>query len=533
MTLPKLKSIPLSRNTVDQNELSGNKFIRRSDLTAQVRLLIASTAFLAQKLGIWGVITKLSREYMISRTFIYILLHQVEETGGIIFGDNSLKPNAIEKKLSFQAMLSFRFEGKCSLNAISTIMKRFNLPLSSVGGISQHLHFFGSLAPHTLTTEGNEIQLVVFTSDELFSKRIPILVTVDPVSSAILKIELADSRTAEDWKNHWECLEENGFFAVYLVSDEGTGLTTAQKEYLVDIFRQPDTYHAIAHQLGLWKNRLENQALKAIEYEYDRYNKIDSAVSDEIIQKRFDEYEKAVNAANEAIERYEDFCYLYKSILNELDIFNENGTLRDRKNAENNIEEYLALLDTLGHEKITKATAKIRNTMPDLLNFFDVAKSVVEELNDLQIDQQAIQALCLAWQWGKGVMNSKKAKARKYCSVNEQDCLEFAVGLLQEDFDHVKEEVYRKLYQIVQSSALVECINSIIRPYLNTAKNHITQETLNLIMFYHNHRRYIDGKRKGKTPIELLTGKEQKKDWIELLFEIVEEKHPSFFDSNK
>ena len=108
-----------------------------------------------------------------------------------------------------------------------------------------------------------------------------------------------------------------------------------------------------------------------------------------------------------------------------------------------------------------------------------------------------------------------------------------ATGYLQEEFDIVKEQVYKKLDNIVQSSALVECINSIIRPYLNTSKNHVTQETLNLIMFYHNHRRYIDGKRKEKTPMEILTGEKQEKDWIELLFDCVEEQDPSFFSSRK
>ena len=48
-------------------------------------------------------------------------------------------------------------------------------------------------------------------------------------------------------------------------------------------------------------------------------------------------------------------------------------------------------------------------------------------------------------------------------------------------------------------------------------------------MFYHNHRRYKAGKRRGKTPMEILTGKGQQKDWIELLFELVEEKEPAFF----
>ncbi len=48
-------------------------------------------------------------------------------------------------------------------------------------------------------------------------------------------------------------------------------------------------------------------------------------------------------------------------------------------------------------------------------------------------------------------------------------------------------------------------------------------------MHYHNHRRYVAGERKGKTPIEILTGKKQENDWIELLFELVEEKEPQFF----
>ena len=40
---------------------------------------------------------------------------------------------------------------------------------------------------------------------------------------------------------------------------------------------------------------------------------------------------------------------------------------------------------------------------------------------------------------------------------------------------------------------------------------------LNLIMFYHNHHRYKSGKRKGKAPIELLTGQALQSDWVDLL----------------
>ena len=39
---------------------------------------------------------------------------------------------------------------------------------------------------------------------------------------------------------------------------------------------------------------------------------------------------------------------------------------------------------------------------------------------------------------------------------------------------------------------------------------------LNLIMFYHNHRRYKSGTRQGKAPIERLTGKPLEAPWWEL-----------------
>ncbi|MDQ7084728.1 MAG: hypothetical protein Q9M36_14455 [Sulfurovum sp.] len=57
----------------------------------------------------------------------------------------------------------------------------------------------------------------------------------------------------------------------------------------------------------------------------------------------------------------------------------------------------------------------------------------------------------------------------------------------------------------------------------------MTPEFLNLFAFYHNHRRYVQGKRKGKTPMEILTHKKQDKDWIELLTEAIESKNKDFF----
>ena len=76
----------------------------------------------------------------------------------------------------------------------------------------------------TVSTETGIIQYLACASDEIFPKNIPILITVDPCSSAILRMELADSRNADDWQNHFECLIGNGLKAMYLVSDDGTDI---------------------------------------------------------------------------------------------------------------------------------------------------------------------------------------------------------------------------------------------------------------------------------------------------------------------
>ena len=94
-----------------------------------------------------------------------------------------------------------------------------------------------------------------------------------------------------------------------------------------------------------------------------------------------------------------------------------------------------------------------------------------------------------------------------------QQWLDFAEGLLEQQFPPLQALVFEKLDALVQASSLVELVKAFLRPYLKSAKGQITQETLNLIMFYPNHRRYKSGKRQGKAPIELWPGAALKADW--------------------
>jgi hypothetical protein len=513
----------------------GPKFIRRMDLTPLIRLQIGLTALLAQQQKQWGAISRLAREYLLSRTFVYLLALQVEQVGSAFFGRSTAEVPLSMKavRLPYAYLLSLRLEGRCSLNAISAIMARFDLAWSSVGKLSETLNALGGALDNTISVPDGTIRLVVFASDEIFAGTQPILVTVDPQSSAILRIELVVRRRWEEWAQHWHCLSTNGCQAIYLVCDGGQALAKAQKVALSDVWLQPDTYHALAHRLGAWKSRLETRAYGAISTEYKRFKSLDSARSEAVITARIDGYVTARRQADAAIARYDDFVYLYDCLMEQLAIFDATGRLRDRSEAEAQMRAALDLLDTLGVKALNKAVAKTRRTLPELLQYFEVAKTVVPALiRELPIAPATFRLVCQAYHWHTSGVTTKATDARHACTARERARLERAATDSWYTRD-IQEHIYAQLDRIVQSSSMVECINSILRPYLDGTRNQVTQELLNLIMFYHNHRRYRAGKRSEKTPMELFTGQPQPEDWLDLLCDEVERKQPDFFAASR
>ncbi len=63
------------------------KCVRRSDRSPDIRIHIACAAVVAHASGQWGVITELSRQYLVSRTCVYMLASTLHSAGGLLFGD--------------------------------------------------------------------------------------------------------------------------------------------------------------------------------------------------------------------------------------------------------------------------------------------------------------------------------------------------------------------------------------------------------------------------------------------------------------
>jgi len=490
---------------------------------------IAYKAIEAKINGEWGVITALSKYYNISRTFVYMLRDRLISLAPHIFFPNKELETDNKKEIT-ETILSYRLEGGMSIGEMSTVMKRQGLKYSGRSTISQSLSAIGALIPAVESISIEEELKVTVLLDEIFIGSQPILITVEPISSAILNIELANNRKGETWEKHINHIIDNqNIEIINAVTDEGSGILLGIKNSLPDIHRQSDTFHILSHHLGIWVHRFESKAYSAIEKEYEREIVCLNRKSEDSFEKKDKQYQEACAKTIEAIELYENFKYLYTHAIKQLNPFRSNGELRDMTKAKEEIEVALELIEKLEHKTINREIEGIKKVLPNLLDYFKDAKKAIRNCKALGIDDETIRVLCLEWQWNKALIKAKTQERRKKARKELTHYSLLAKQILWEDYEMVKEKVFNELDTIIQASSMVENINSLLRPYLDRSKNQVTQEFLNLFAFYHNHRVYKRGKRAGKIPMEILTGKKQEKDWIELLIEEIESKEADFF----
>src|SRR6266699_3087679 len=484
------------------------KFMRRPDLDPQTRIQIVMTAWLHQ--GVYGKMTNIAKFYQISRTLLYQLLFMANLQLETLFSDAKLLFQKDHGHLE-QLIVLLRLEGKCSLLSIASILQALEYHPHSVGYLSQFFHSAGQTLPSTLVIPSKK--LVFYLSDEIFAIHTPILVTLDACSTTILNIELASDRSADTWRAHFEALENHQFFSLGMASDRGLGLVAGYQAacdtawWVADYFHEFRDLFALLHQL-------ERKAYAAIGTEDDAAHKFARAKSEANLAKRLQQYDTAHHACEQAMALYDQLAMLLHLLHEALQLCSPHGRLRTQQDVRSELTLLFDMIAALDCAAVATALKPIRTHLDDIVVPFAQAEAIATELRAM-VPHEAGEFLVLAWHHDHLVYQSG-AKPKRSHQKERDFWLACAEGLLGNEFDTLKALVFDKLDSIVRASSLVEMVNSLIRPYLNSCKGQITQETLNLIMFYHNHRRYKSGKRQGKAPIELLTGKPLEADWIEL-----------------
>ena len=485
------------------------KFTRRPDLEPQTRIEIVKLVWLYQ--GVYGKMTEIAQYYQISRTFLYQLLLMANLQLETLFSDAKLLFQKDHWHLG-QLLLLLRLEGNCSLLSLSSILKALEYHPNSVGYLSQCFQHAGRTLPSTLVMPSKT--WVFYLSDEIFALDKPILVTIDAQSTTILTIELAADRSAETWKAHFAALEQHHFVSLGMASDRGTGLVAGYQAacdlalWVADYFHEFRDLYEVLHQV-------ERRAYTAIDQEYEAARTFANAKSEANLHKRLAHYDTAHRTCEQAMALYDQLAILLHLLREALHLCSPHGRLRTQAHVRSELLPLFDMIEALDCVAMSKTLQPIRTHLDDMLVPFQQAEAIDAELRAM-VPHEALDFLVLAWHhdhFGHQAGSKKKG----YHHRERDFWLACAEGLLGDAFDTLNALVVDKLDSIVRASSLVEMVNGLLRPYLTSCKGQITQETLNLIMFYHNHRRYKSGKRQGKAPIELLTGKPLEAPWWELL----------------
>jgi hypothetical protein len=485
------------------------KFTRRPDLDPQTRIHIVMRAWLHQ--GVYGKMTEIANYYRISRTFLYQLLLAAHLQLEVLFSDAKLLFHKDHQHFE-HLLLLLRLEGNCSLLSISSILQALQYHPNSVGSLSQFFHSAGQMLPSTLLMPSKKV--VFYLSDEIFAIHVPILVTIDAQSTAMLNIELASDRSAETWKAHCEALDHHHFFSLGMASDRGKGVVAGYQAACDMALWVADYFHEF-RDLFEGLPQVERKAYAAIDKEYEAARTFTNAKSEANLQKRLQQYDTAHRACEQAMALYDQLAILLHLLREALQLCSPYGRLRTPEGVRAELTRLFDMIEALNYATMPHTLKPIRKHLDDILVPFKQAEAIDAELRFV-VPHEALDFLVLAWHHDH-LSHQSGSKKKRYHQKERDFWLACADGLLGDAFDPLTALVFDKLDSIVRASSLVEMVNALIRPYLNSCKGQITQETLNLIMFYHNHRRYKSGKRQGKAPLELLTGEPLEAPWWELL----------------
>jgi hypothetical protein len=459
--------------------------------------------------GIYGKMTQMAQEYHISRTFLYQLSWAAKHHLADLFSDpqHLVEPPDV---LLEPWILLWRLEGKGSIPSLSSIFKHFDSQPNSVGYLSAYLRDYGRCVPSTLSMPHKKV--VFDLSDEIFAIRAPILVTIDAHRTAILKIELASDRSAQTWETPFQDLGAHRFHSLGMASDRGVGLQAGYQAAWQEGFWVCDQFHEF-HDLFNRCHQLESKAYAAIGKEITAAETCANATSEANLHKRLEHYEQTRQACEHAVER-DDQLDLLRGLLSEtLPLCSDLGRLHTVEGVRSDLTLLLSLMEEMEDEKLPKLLQPIRSHLDDIFVPFRHVELIHAALLD-RMPEQIVDAFVLSGHHDH-LSDQSHGKKKQYHRRERNDWLTFSEGLLDGQCEALQVLVVETLDSIVKASSLVEMVHALIRPSLHSSKGQMTQETFNLIMFYHNHRRDKSGRRPGKAPIALVTGEALQGDWVE------------------
>jgi len=384
-------------------------------------------------------------------------------------------------------------------------------------GMVQH---YGSIAGLILLDEEVTSEFSSACVDEIFFHQTPILTVVDPDSMAVGACERSEDRTGESWYavlSHFPNLD-------YIISDQAKGIgkgiyltLTAGTPGIIQ--HQSDLYHLLT-EISRTTRRLETRLEKLLKAEEKAWQ---DWIEGRIYVKTMEKTQATVVRQFELMEQYYQALELLDFAFSPMTSDHQVNAREHGRQILSDVIQRLKSLTELGIDDLVKTLEK---RAPGCLVFLDQLQrelSVIpvelgedSQFTAAEIREWAIQEVCLGHAMADAPSMADDPSDEVFCAYRGLWEKVRSLKKLMPVFLKVVSAVRRILYHPKRASSLVECYNSILRP-IQQVKKHVTQEFLWLKALHHNMKSFKQGRRKGKSPFQILGVDFGKQDWIQLL----------------
>jgi hypothetical protein len=438
----------------------------------------------------WGQVTDLSRDYGVSRKFLY----ELQAKASTVLAEAFMPQTAGRKCAKHNLVVDEDFVQRAIAVCLSavpgtvrTVQALLNLLFGvqrSVGYISQSAQELGAAA--LAYQQGLSLPIPVLAeADEIFQSHKPCLTLVDGRSFLVLSLSVQDHRDETTWGSVLLDVQKQGVHLVDVASDGAKGIQAGVKAVSRMIPLRPDLFHLIreAHRTT---QRLEKDAYRAIEAA-ERARR--AQLEQEQPKRRKGAPLKAKVALPQAIAEeqralahLDAWEWLFHEIRQALEPIDPHGHIVAAQQARQTVATALELLQTLHNQTIQSFVSQFSEKLDELLaplNWLEQALAPWREGLDPQLEAW------ITWAW------------------QHQQALHLSIQqVLPASFLDLVTAFWNALSLFHRSSSLAESLHSWLRPYLQVHRG-MPEWLLPLLQLTWNHHVFQRGKRQGSSPMAL------------------------------
>jgi hypothetical protein len=345
--------------------------------------------------------------------------------------------------------------------------------------------------------------------DEIFCRRTPVLMAVEPVSMTWLAGQRGPDRKGATWYTvlaAWLALE-------YVVADGGSGIRAGVEQ----LQRERRERGEPPLEMNLDVFHIKQEAGRAMRRQWQYAEAVwDKAVDlEQAVEQRRRQgantsrhnrgLRSAWDKAQAALERVERQEKAWQQAAQALEVFTPEGRLNDRRRGEAQIAAALP-------ELADARWAKTRRFLQDrrCLTFLD---RLHQHLQQAEPNEKLREALVHLWWLRRHRPRAEEGPAAAHLAEPLQA---LSCAKLAPHWQAAYRRVAEVLRQAVRASSVVECLNSVTRMH-QARHRHLTQELLDLKRLHWNCRPFREGKRRHTCPYALLGLRLPTLDWWQLL----------------